>query len=524
MLYLISQMLFSLVLAGLLGAAVAWWFQRARGNLRLNEMSRVIQKQQRMVAQTDTDVRLVNEDYDELKRQSVEEITRLREENRKIAVLEHNLQKSQLLVRQLLQNQGQQGAASVTSPAPPAPARTDAQPPMPEPVSKHGAAMENAPSADAGTSAEAEVGAGADTVRNHGVAQQSETPVQRPKQEPGPEAAPAATPAAALMSAKSERRRTGGLESRVATGRNRKQKSVPSTPPSFEPSRIVPADSDSRDLPTTALPVSGHADSLVPVTSLHTSHTPIHQSPSVSVRSEAKLSSRSARRGWGSAPTPDVTVSAELQSEPPKSKQLRSEPPELEAPQAEPPESKTPQAEPPQSKTPQAEPSESELPAPEPASLQSTPNESRSSNADTLRSRESVPETIESESKAAPSPVTKTLTTLNPRADATSKCDVTAETTTDDAFDAVVAVTPEPSLIYDPIEPYDDLQQIVGIGPLTEKGLNRLGITTYSQLAHLDSQDIVKIAEALEIGPGRIASYDWVGSARQQLEDVLEEL
>ncbi len=77
---------------------------------------------------------------------------------------------------------------------------------------------------------------------------------------------------------------------------------------------------------------------------------------------------------------------------------------------------------------------------------------------------------------------------------------------------------------FEPVERHDDLQQIVGIDPLTEKALNDLGITSYAQLARLKHHEIETIANALKIVPARIESDDWVGNARRQLEDVLEEL
>ncbi len=77
---------------------------------------------------------------------------------------------------------------------------------------------------------------------------------------------------------------------------------------------------------------------------------------------------------------------------------------------------------------------------------------------------------------------------------------------------------------FEPVERHDDLQQIVGIDPLTEKALNDLGITSYAQLAKLKHHEIETIANALKIVPARIEHDDWVGNARRQLEDVLEEL
>ncbi|MFK7890235.1 MAG: hypothetical protein AB8B63_05420 [Granulosicoccus sp.] len=80
------------------------------------------------------------------------------------------------------------------------------------------------------------------------------------------------------------------------------------------------------------------------------------------------------------------------------------------------------------------------------------------------------------------------------------------------------------STLFEPVDQHDDLQQIFGIGPLTEKALNELGITSYSQLADLETHDIQRIADSLDIVPGRIERDNWVGSARRQLEDVLKQL
>ena len=79
-------------------------------------------------------------------------------------------------------------------------------------------------------------------------------------------------------------------------------------------------------------------------------------------------------------------------------------------------------------------------------------------------------------------------------------------------------------LLFEPVDRHDDLQRIFGIGPVTERALNRLGITSYSQLAELQRHEVEQVADALQIYPGRIERDDWVGNARRQLEDVLEEL
>ena len=50
----------------------------------------------------------------------------------------------------------------------------------------------------------------------------------------------------------------------------------------------------------------------------------------------------------------------------------------------------------------------------------------------------------------------------------------------------------------------DDLQVIKGIGPFLEEKLNALGITTYRQIANMDSKLEEQVNEAIEFFPGRI--------------------
>jgi len=64
----------------------------------------------------------------------------------------------------------------------------------------------------------------------------------------------------------------------------------------------------------------------------------------------------------------------------------------------------------------------------------------------------------------------------------------------------------------------DDLKKIRGIGPVLEKTLNRLGITSYIQIASFSERDIERIAEKLDTFPGRIGRDDWIGGARKQHE------
>jgi len=61
----------------------------------------------------------------------------------------------------------------------------------------------------------------------------------------------------------------------------------------------------------------------------------------------------------------------------------------------------------------------------------------------------------------------------------------------------------------------DDLQQIFGIGPVTEKTLNSIGIRSFEQIAQFEREHIEYVAEVLQIFPGRIERDNWVASARK---------
>ena len=111
---------------------------------------------------------------------------------------------------------------------------------------------------------------------------------------------------------------------------------------------------------------------------------------------------------------------------------------------------------------------------------------------------------------------------LNTSSDASS--DDLELATSEHSDSQMFALLDESATLFDPVSQQDDLQQIFGIGPITEKALNDLGITSYSQLAELKQHDIQRIADALDIGANRIERDNWVGNARRQLEEVLEQL
>ncbi len=75
------------------------------------------------------------------------------------------------------------------------------------------------------------------------------------------------------------------------------------------------------------------------------------------------------------------------------------------------------------------------------------------------------------------------------------------------------AMTKPNGLFELPPEQTDELQQIRGIGDGFERGLNKLGIYQFSQLAGLSSSEIVWIEAHLPTFHGRIERDDWPGQA-----------
>lgn len=74
----------------------------------------------------------------------------------------------------------------------------------------------------------------------------------------------------------------------------------------------------------------------------------------------------------------------------------------------------------------------------------------------------------------------------------------------DEAMPAALFAAPE--------GPADDLKKISGVGPVLEKKLNALGITTFAQVAAFTPEDIAKVDDALSF-KGRIDRDDWLGQA-----------
>ena len=69
----------------------------------------------------------------------------------------------------------------------------------------------------------------------------------------------------------------------------------------------------------------------------------------------------------------------------------------------------------------------------------------------------------------------------------------------------------------------DDLKLIVGIGPVLERMLHQLGITTYRQIARWTERDIDDFDARLAEFPGRIRRDAWVTQARALHQSIYGE-
>jgi hypothetical protein len=69
----------------------------------------------------------------------------------------------------------------------------------------------------------------------------------------------------------------------------------------------------------------------------------------------------------------------------------------------------------------------------------------------------------------------------------------------------------------------DDLKLIVGIGPIIERKLNRLGIYTFKQISELTEISSKPIVDAIKFFPGRIKRDKWVQQASRLYRNTLKQ-
>lgn len=400
MIYLIAQIFVALVLAGILGAAIGWLVHRAAHARRLDDSQHALARARHQIAQNESEVAMLADDYDELQRRSKAELSSLRTQTQQIPALSTNLEKSQLLVRQLMQK-NESKVRDLTTENSALSSKLKAITDREEAYDKVKVELDN---------------------------------IQKQKTSDNPHP----------ISAKNDQEVSSASEAYT---------------PDLDDSVDTNSDLDFDDLINE--PDLDESNSYEPVEILDAT---IASGPADNFINQLNAATRlpgSGVRPSGSWASASLTIDAD-------SKDIDTDSKEIEA------------------------------------------------------------DSKEDENTAASNAVT------------------TAEDDGDDPFDSVMEVGDElqreldidaeadplldgssdnASLFeFEPVEHQDDLKQIFGIGPVTEKALNDLGITSYSQLAELESHEIEKIAGALAIVPGRIERDDWVGNARRQLEDVLEEL
>ena len=78
---------------------------------------------------------------------------------------------------------------------------------------------------------------------------------------------------------------------------------------------------------------------------------------------------------------------------------------------------------------------------------------------------------------------------------------------------APTAIEAEPEPDPEPEPERDDLKRISGIGPVIERQLGGIGITTYRQIARFTDEDIERVGTHIDFFPDRIRREGWVEQA-----------
>ncbi len=76
------------------------------------------------------------------------------------------------------------------------------------------------------------------------------------------------------------------------------------------------------------------------------------------------------------------------------------------------------------------------------------------------------------------------------------------------------SATPQSALSTSPDK--DDLKKIYGIGPVMERTLNDLGISSFKQIMDFTRDDVAHVTAAIKVFPGRIERDNWIGGAKKE--------
>lgn len=427
MIYLLSQMTFIILLAAIAGGALGWAFHRLRYSHTIADLRRALGQNQQQVKQAHSEVSMLSQDYDELKQTSSSTIDALRNENRQIPNLHQNLEKSQLLVRQLMQ--------------------------------KHEAQIREYASEN-------------ETLKNQlkniddreRALNKLQSDVKRERQDIN-------------ESRKSAESATDKSVSESNASNSSTQSISDSSPESSWKSKSPGTTQASTQKPTPSKPTeSAKAADDSTASAAPNVSTPVTDNATSDKTGVAKTST--AKSG-SDRPTTRQTI-AELTSQAQaKAKKERDQ-------------------------------NKKANPTDDSDSLDMSSDVSGEAGSLTVALAEADVVLAAIDKKREEETLTIEDDEVIDASDLRGDMEFVDE---DDS-----------AQLFDPVDQHDDLQTIFGIGPIFERSLNKLGITSYSQLAELKRHDIEKLAVALEIMPGKIERENWVGNARRQLEDVLEEL
>ena len=419
MIYLLLQMLVALSLAVLLGAAIGWLVHRSTHAARVHELHQGLVRQQSQLNQAQSEIAMLSDDYDEMHRRTQDELEALRQENQQIPFLRTNLEKSQLLVRQMMQ--------------------------------KHEAKVRD-------------------------LTGENKTLTSRIK-------------------SIEDREQTYNKVQAELDNRRREKKRLADTPPeeSSQTYQAAAADSSPESIVTSTIsPKLQNASAL--------SAAPSDTSDESDLLTSTRNSNTKPSASWASEP---IALDSTLDSDAPKTIDIDAD--------ADPFDEVMEVGDELQRELSGALPDSTDNNGAISASLASASIDD-SSQTDNLDNKKPDSSQTNRSSPSLDSASTEHLDFELPGSDEKLHSDRMLDGSSD------------ASSLFEPVEQRDDLQQIFGIGPVTEKALNDMGITSYSQLATLKHHQIQSIADTLQIVPGRIERDDWMGNARRQLEDVLEQL
>jgi len=452
--YLLGQMSIIIILAAIAGGALGWVFHRLRSQKSIRELRRVITQQQQQVKQSHSEVAMLAQDYDELKQNSTVTVDELRQETRQIPNLHSNLEKSQLLVRQLMQ-------------------KHEAQ--IREFAAENESLKATVKHLDDRERALNKLQAEVDRSRR-------ELLTARRDQGNLPPADAKTKAAAAGQAQATKSAASATVKKAAASASSNVQREIPKSTTRAQPA----ASSSSAQNQTT----TRAAATRTTATANDDNRSEISASKVVAKKVSSTASATPSLLAAAQSAKTSAHTKAETTSE------LASDP-----------------STPVQPKPAQPVPANNEPTAEDGDTLDLSADISGEAGSLTIALAEADIVLAALDRKRE-----REITISDDEVIDASELDLDVE------FAEETAQTENDELLFEPVDQHDDLQAIFGIGPVTERGLNNLGITSYSQLADLKRHDIEKIASALEIVPGKIERENWVGNARRQLEEVLEEL